>query len=1606
MLGVLRFFFLWHLSLWLANSTFGQLRADFSSNVTSGCLPMAVAFRDLSTGNPDRWKWEVGDGRTFTLQNPSLVYLQAGSYTVKLTIYKGENDSASITKSAFINVYRYPEVNFSADNLEGCIPHPVRFSNSSIPGSGTLSEFNWDFGDGTSGSDRNPLHIYRATGRYNVTLTVKNSFGCQSSFTIPNYIRILDSIKANFTFSTTGSCEAPFPVSFQDQTIGNGVVGRFWDFGDGTTSNQVNPNHQYTQPGNYQITLVATNNQGCADTIRKNINVVAGNFSASFNAPAEVCRGPLVSFQNTSTPLSQIDSVLWDFGDGSISRAISPEKGFDRPGDYNVQLTTFFGTCKVTTSKPIRILSGPTTLFEGTPLEACLPPLTVRFTNQTTNGTVFRWNLGNGVRTPTTNPTVTYEEIGSYTVSLITVNASGCYDTLTKPNYVKVSPPRVTSVPGLPYVGCFPWTQTLRPQVSSISPVTKWEWDFGDGRTSTEATPTISYNERGTYTINLKITTATGCVDSVSYTVQGGFKPGPDFTADPLFVCTGGNVNFFGTVKNRYDQLKWFFGDGGTAVDLLEPSNLYKDTGSMTVTFIAIDNGCVDSLVKEAYIYVVPPYANFSTSFSCDDRYTRAFVDSSFGAETWFWEFGNGDTSVVPSPTYVYPEPGNYKVTLTVTAGECFHKKSIDVNIYDEFPDFISEPNSTCSENIMKFTAQGDSLNLNNLSTLQWRFSDIGNLATTSPVITRRFTEFRELSLRLTVTDLNGCTRAITKPVSVKINGPKARILPLQTLACLGSTVSFGDSSIRNPEYPIIRWTWNYGDGQTVSYDTPPFEHVYADTGFYNLSLKVEDINGCVDSVFLPWGVGIFSPVASFWTADTVICPNTDVAFVNESKGAGLKFFWEFGDGTTSNVSLPTKQYAKEGRYDVSLEVTDSANCKSRLLRPQYIDVGGLLSSFEVSDTFANCPPLRVTFTNYSRGAIRNSWNFGNGNSSLLENPIQTYTEIGDFAARLVVTGKGGCTDTMTRIISVQGPQGEITYNPLTGCPPLKVDFVSATKNVKTFVWDFSDGTTEFTSDSTVTHIYENPGTYRPRVILEDGQNCRVSILGKEDIKVVGVRSVIAPLPTFTYCDSATIFFADSSITNDQIRKWEWDFGDGKTSSLPNPVNTYDDPGRYRVSLFVETTDNCTSQSFLPGEVIISQTPKFEFFHDTLACLPVIMQFSSRVLNPDTTTLQWKWNFGNGTTSSEANPRDIVFDRAGTYSIRVSLENEFGCVSSLTQPLLIRDTPTLAVNDGLITCRGTGISLRATGALEYRWDAQPTLSCTDCANPIATPLTDQWYRVTGSNGPADKNCERSRDVLVKVMQPQNAVVSAGDTLCLGERFQITASGADRYQWSPAAGLSATNIPNPVARPQQTTTYRLIASDSLNCFRDTLFVPIVVYPPPTVKILEPLITGIVGNRIRIATQSSDVTRWRWSPATGLSCIDCPEPEVTISRSESYRVHVTNPGGCVATDMVNVEPICTGDGIFVPNTFSPNGDGRNDIFYPMGSGPASLKSFKIFNRWGEMVFERNNFQANDPSAGWDGTFKGKALTPDVYVYLIVVLCYNNQTLDIKGNVTLLR
>jgi gliding motility-associated-like protein len=198
---------------------------------------------------------------------------------------------------------------------------------------------------------------------------------------------------------------------------------------------------------------------------------------------------------------------------------------------------------------------------------------------------------------------------------------------------------------------------------------------------------------------------------------------------------------------------------------------------------------------------------------------------------------------------------------------------------------------------------------------------------------------------------------------------------------------------------------------------------------------------------------------------------------------------------------------------------------------------------------------------------------------------------------------------------------------------------------------------------------------------------------------------------------------------------------------------------------------------------------------------------------------------------------------------------------------------------------------------------------------------------------------------------------------------------------------------------------LKTSTVLGC-TDTTSSQITIHPNPVITGPKEITTPL-GIPVTIPfTYSGGITSYNWSPPTNLDCPTCPNPVATLIFSTQYAVNVQDSSGCSALDSVFIKTICTTDNIFMPNTFSPNGDGVNDVFYPRGKSLYNVQSLTIFNRWGQMVFQRRDFPANTQSMGWDGTFNGRPAPADAYVYIVEVICENAQVVAIHGSVTLIR
>ena len=410
----------------------GGVIADFTADKTTGPSPLAVKFTDKSSGNPTKYAWDFGDGSTSTEKNPSHTYTSTGQYTVKLTV-SNEFGSDTKTSTSFINVGTAPYVFFTANGTINS--KQVTFTTHGNVAEGT---YRWDFGDGTTSSEKDPIHTYKSTGVYNVTLAVSNAYGTYN-YTLKN-VSITDTLKADFS-ATNNQGSSPLRVQFTDTSIGSGNTSSFlWNFGDGTTSTERNPTHTYNRTGQYTVALTVTNPCGATNSTLKSNYVSVGNVPvADFVGTPTNGLAPLdVQFTDRSQGTNL--SYSWDFGDGTTSTAKDPKHTYTAEGNYTVKLTVsnVYGTNTATKDKYIVVGLAPRADFQADVLSG-IAPHPVQFTDLSKgNPTSWHWEFGDGSTSTEKNPKHTYQNSGYYDVTLTVKNAYGQSQLLRLDNGVKI----------------------------------------------------------------------------------------------------------------------------------------------------------------------------------------------------------------------------------------------------------------------------------------------------------------------------------------------------------------------------------------------------------------------------------------------------------------------------------------------------------------------------------------------------------------------------------------------------------------------------------------------------------------------------------------------------------------------------------------------------------------------------------------------------------------------------------------------------------------------------------------------------------------------------------------------------------------------------------------------------------------------------------------------------------------------------------------------------------------------------------------------------------------------------------------------------------------
>jgi len=1377
------------LFLCLAHPGKAQLSVDFTVDHAGGCSPLVVSFHPTINGPAANFQWDLGNGNSATTATPQAIYTNSGTYTVTLRVSIG---GQTMSASHVITVYAPPSVSFSASSNLVCST-PVSFTSNAQSGGvggggGPITGYLWDFGDGsTQYGGPAVTHSFVTQGMMTVSLTVSDDHGCTASVIQPNMVQVLPKLTAGFSSDRSVLCYVTDPVQFTNTSTGPGTLTYSWDFADGSTSTQQSPAHSYSQSGNYPVKLTVNSSVGCVSTAMQATPLNVANYHTDYTpATASICANTMLTLTDVSTPTP--NNTAWSVDGVPSGGTHQFSYTFLTPGSHTIALANTFGTCLQQITRTIQVNALPVVPpFDMTGQSPCGAPVTVNFTDRSIPVGSANWHWyfqtmdGSSPQVEYQSATSgaashTFTNNGQFEIILQVTNAAGCISGHTE--YLTVAPPSVSIfevAPASPSNTCNqPITKTLtwNPPAAALR---SWSWDFGDGTTSTDPSPTHTWTQPGQYAATLHWTDVNGC-SGVSNPIQLLISPPMvlDFTASPTTVCVGTQVAFSSPSLDaaRPSSVTWTFGDGtiGTL-----PNHIYSQSGLFTVTLNAANaGGCTATVTRNQYITVLAPpghYDGYTTT--CDgSRNLITFNYTQSGATSIRWDFGDGTSQTTPGNVgqvkHVYPRTGTYYINLDATNGVCDNLNSDVVMVLMRQNPVLSAASATvCSNGSLNVFLQvernprevnsgyyddyipafyygdgtpfGGTVNFTNPNNayvngaFEWTLAGFQEGKSGLYVSTRSF-------------GFNCTDQSNLIPLAIQ-GSATAGLTVTGDNQCFRNPVQFADASTVGPNNSISSWTWDFGDGVVQTNATGAIvSHAYAQPGNYTARLTIRDQGGCLSSSTASvTNVQVNGPAPSYnYTPSRVLMGNT-LYFYNSTNtigSPGTTYTWDFGDWTSSNIGSPTHVYPNPGTYVVTLTARGATGNTCTLSISQTIIVNYFNPHFQIAPLYVSkgtCPPVLAQFTNTSINYSSVAWDFGDGSGAgNLNYPSHVYTKPGAYQVTLFVYASGGLIAKYTDSVFVRQPSASVTAKTPAVCVNQPEQLQSQAKGALNFVFDYGDGAVSSGLDSGVTHVYTQPGDYTAQLVVTDTVGCSVAANAPVSVRVKPLPTIsVSPADPHACLGRGVVLTASGASTY----SWTPVTGlDDAASSAPvaSPtVNT-----TYQV---VATDDNgCVGQGSVNVKVVfpeqLSVTPD-----STGLCLGDTLRLHAQ----GTDVFEWIGDIDGLSSTTSANP---LAKPAQTAHYRVVGSDAYACFSDTAMvTLTVLPLPTVNGGGGVEVLVGTPVVLAATGSADIvRWEWTPAdyLSCTDCAQPVCTPKKPELYQVLVTN---DVGCHARDTVPVKLL---------------------------------------------------------------------------------------------------------------------------------------------------------------------------------------------------------------------------------------------------------------
>jgi gliding motility-associated-like protein len=697
-----------------------------------------------------------------------------------------------------------------------------------------------------------------------------------------------------------------------------------------------------------------------------------------------------------------------------------------------------------------------------------------------------------------------------------------------------------------------------------------------------------------------------------------------------------------------------------------------------------------------------------SKTSDCESLITK-FIDNSTGNPvSWQWDLGNGFASTEQSPSASYTTPGTYKVTLTVkNAAGITSTATNSVTVWAKpKPDFTASPAKGCIPFDVTFTDRSNPVN-GTISAYSWDFGDGATGSGSSPVHT--YNNVLSPTVTLTITNSNGCTAS--KQIS-NIVDAGASLIANFTVSDKFLCTAPGALTVTNTSTGPgnLTYKWDFGDGGTAS-GAKPGPHNYTTRGVYKVKLTVTSDKGCTATQ-----TSEDINVANFKTdfqLPASICENSTATITATNNPRANNITWSVDKGSIYGYSGDvTASYYPAGAGTVKVTMTADYDKCHETVTKNYVVKAAPVADFE-TDQQAICDvPATVKLTNKSSGATSWNWDFGNGQSSNLQNPTVTYNGLGYFNIRLTASNAAGCSSTIDRYVNVIKPEVYAYASVTEGCEGLTPSFSSSVSTgdaITKYEWDFGDGSPKST-DATPAHTYNKEGIYPVKLTYTTTNGCKGTV---GLYFTTAIRIYKKPKPDFSSPEAPQICgnnWVHFNGTTDVGNSWTWDFGDySGLGSSQNVAHSYHEPGTYTVSLTV--SNNGCAQTVTKTAYIKAVNPFPRFSIQNIDCdRRTEMSFDEQSLG---TVTKWKWNWGDGkenTYTTKTTPARHKYDKTGAYLVKLTV-TDGTCTSTdslninvyAPSPITITtDKSTLCGNE---TLKGsvTAMDRSIYGTWSYAW---------------------------------------------------------------------------------------------------------------------------------------------------------------------------------------------------------------------------------------------------------------------------------------------------------------